>query len=128
MRREAKESLARWQAKEDEYNALVRSQTEASERARRREVDELKSIQDNKISSLKHQIREYERHIEDKNRAINGLKKQYEDLVNKFEEVFGQRAAEKNLDIKVPGWIPDTIATKNLFDVFLKNKVLEYCS
>jgi len=65
-----------------------------------------------------------ERHIEEKNKVINGLKSQYEDLVNRFEEVFSQRAAQKNLDIKIPGWIPDTIATKNVFDVFLKNKVL----
>lgn len=65
-----------------------------------------------------------ERHIEEKNKVINGLKAQYEDLVNRFEEVFSQRAAQKNLDIKIPGWIPDTIATKNVFDVFLKNKVL----
>ena len=56
------------------------------------------------------------------------MKAKYEELVNKFEEVFGQEAARKNLDIKVPGWIPDTISTKSLFDVFLKNKVLEYCS
>lgn len=55
---------------------------------------------------------------------INELKAQYETLVNKFEEIFSQRAAQKSLDIKIPGWIPDTIATKNLFDVFLKNKVL----
>lgn len=94
------------------------------ERARKREISELNNIQDNKINSLKHQIKEYERHIDDKNRVINGLKTQYEDLVNKFEEVFSQRAAQKNLDIKIPGWIPDTIATKNIFDVFLKNKVL----
>jgi predicted RNase H-like nuclease (RuvC/YqgF family) len=98
------------------------------ERARKREIEELKNIHENKISSLKHQIRELERHIEDKNRVINTLKSQYEDLSNKFEEVFSQRAAQKNLDIKIPGWIPDTLATKNLFDVFLKNKVLEYCS
>lgn len=55
---------------------------------------------------------------------LNKLKSQYEDLVNRFEEVFSQRAAQKNLDIKIPGWIPDTIATKSLFDVFLKTKVL----
>ena len=52
------------------------------------------------------------------------MKSQYEELVNKFEEVFGQQAAKKNLDIKVPGWIPDTLALKGLFDVFLKTKVL----
>lgn len=66
--------------------------------------------------------------MEEKNKLLNVLKTQYDDLVNKFEEVFSQRAAQKNLDIKVPGWIPDTIATKSLFDVFLKNKVIEYCS
>jgi hypothetical protein len=38
--------------------------------------------------------------------------------------VFAQEAARKNLDIKVPGWLPDTLALKSLFDVFLKNKVL----
>lgn len=66
--------------------------------------------------------------MEDKNRNINNLKSKYEELVNNFEKVFAQEAARKNLDIKVPGWMPDVLATKSLFDVFLKNKVLEYCS
>ncbi len=94
------------------------------EKARKREIEELQNIHNNKSNSYKHQIKELERHIEEKNKVINGLKSQYEDLVNRFEEVFSQRAAQKNLDIKIPGWIPDTIATKNVFDVFLKNKVL----
>ena len=124
MRRDAKESLARWQAKESEYNSLIKSQTDNMEKARKREIEELQNIHNNKINSYKHQIKELERHIEEKNKVINGLKSQYEDLVNRFEEVFSQRAAQKNLDVKIPGWIPDTIATKNVFDVFLKNKVL----
>lgn len=57
MRRDAKESLTRWQAKEDEYNALVKSQTESQEKARKREIEELKNIHDNKSNSYKHQIR-----------------------------------------------------------------------
>lgn len=65
-----------------------------------------------------------ERQVEDKNRTINGLKSKYEELVNNFEKVFAQEAARKNLDIKVPGWLPETLALKSLFDVFLKNKVL----
>jgi vacuolar-type H+-ATPase subunit I/STV1 len=124
LRRDAKESLARWQAKESEYNSLIKSQTDNMEKARKREIEELQNIHNNKINSYKHQIKELERHIEEKNKVINGLKSQYEDLVNRFEEVFSQRAAQKNLDVKIPGWIPDTIATKNVFDVFLKNKVL----
>jgi TolA-binding protein len=102
----------------------VKNQTESSERARKREIEELKNINENKINSLRHQIKELERHIEDKNTFIHNMKGQYEDLVNKFEEIFTQKAAQKNLDIKVPGWIPDTISTKNIFDVFIKNKVL----
>lgn len=47
-----------------------------------------------------------ERQVEDKNRTINGLKSKYEELVNNFEKVFAQEAARKNLDIKVPGWLP----------------------
>lgn len=107
---------------------MVKSQTNNQERARKRELEELRNIQENKSNSFKHEIRELQRHIEDKNKVINDLKGQYETLVNKFEEVFGQRAAQKNLDIKIPGWVPETLATKNLFDVFLKNKVLDYCS
>lgn len=58
LRREAKENLSRWQVKEDEYNALVKSQTESQERARKREIEELKHIHDNKSNSFRHQIRE----------------------------------------------------------------------
>ncbi len=98
------------------------------ERSRAKQVAELKNIHDNKISSMKHQLREKDREIEDKNRQLNELKQKYENLVTRFEEVFSQRAAQKNLDIKVPGWLPETLSTKDLFDVFLKNKVLQYCS
>lgn len=88
----------------------------------------MQSIHENKTRTLNHQIKELERQVEDKNRNINNLKSKYEELVNNFEKVFAQEAARKNLDIKVPGWMPDVLATKSLFDVFLKNKVLEYCS
>jgi hypothetical protein len=41
LRRDAKESLARWQAKESEYNSLIKSQTDNMEKARKREIEEL---------------------------------------------------------------------------------------
>lgn len=98
------------------------------ERTKKTQIEELQSIHENKTRTLNHQIKELERQVEDKNRNINNLKSKYEELVNNFEKVFAQEAARKNLDIKVPGWMPDVLATKSLFDVFLKNKVLEYCS
>lgn len=66
-------------------NRLIKEQIEAMERTKRNEVDELKSIHDNKIRTLKHQIKELERNIDDKNRNLQQLKAQYEELVNKFE-------------------------------------------
>ena len=123
-----RENAVRWDAKEKELNSLIKNQINDMERSRAKQVAELKNIHDNKISSMKHQLREKDREIEDKNRQLNELKQKYENLVTRFEEVFSQRAAQKNLDIKVPGWLPETLATKDLFDVFLKNKVLQYCS
>ena len=48
-------------------------------------------------------------------------------MVKETKRVLNDEAARKELDIKQPGWLPDTIATKGLFDVFLKNKVIEWC-
>lgn len=39
-----------------------------------------------------------------------------------------QEANKKNIDLKFPGATADLIATKNMFDVFLKTKVLDVCS
>ena len=39
-----------------------------------------------------------------------------------------QEANKKSIDLKFPGATADLIATKNMFDVFLKTKVLDYCS
>lgn len=39
-----------------------------------------------------------------------------------------QQANKKNIDLKFPGATADLIATKNMFDVFLKTKVLDICS
>jgi hypothetical protein len=101
-----RENAVRWDAKEKELNSLIKNQIQDMERNRKKQVDELNGIHDNKTNTMKHQLKEKEREIEDKTKQLNELKLKYEMLVNKFEEVFGQRAAQKNLDIKVPGWLP----------------------
>ena len=84
LRKEARDNFARWNAKENELNRLIREQIEGMENSKRNEIDELKGIHENKIRTLKHQIRELERQVEDKNRNLQSLKEQYEELVNKF--------------------------------------------
>ena len=58
LRKEARDNFARWNAKENELNRLIREQIEGMEKTKRNEIDELKGIHDNKIRTLKHQIRE----------------------------------------------------------------------
>lgn len=81
----------------------------------------------NIVAGLNVEIKDLKKQIEAKNALIDDLRKKYEELARKFEELFAQQANRKALDIKQPGWIPETIATKGLFDVFVKNKVIEYC-
>ena len=53
------------------------------ERTKKIEIDELKGIQDNKLRSLKHQIRELERLVEDKNKNLQHR------LTKAFDKSFG---------------------------------------
>ena len=39
-----------------------------------------------------------------------------------------QEANKKDISLKFPGATSELIATKNLFDAFIKTKVLEHCS
>lgn len=44
-----------------------------------------------------------------------------------MEVLSDQEANKKQLTLKFPGATSDLIATKNLFDVYLKTKVLDVC-
>lgn len=44
-----------------------------------------------------------------------------------IEVLTAQEANKKDLTIKFPGATADLLATKNVFDVFLKTKVLDVC-
>ena len=45
-----------------------------------------------------------------------------------MEVLTEQEANKKEMTLKYPGATADLIATKNLFDVFLKSRVLDVCS
>jgi hypothetical protein len=55
------------------------------EKNRNKQIDELNGIHTNKSNTMRHQLKEKEREIEDKNRQLIDLKQKYEVLVNKFE-------------------------------------------
>ena len=91
------------------------------------ELESHKNDSKNIIAGLHVEIKDLRKQIEAKNALIDDLRKKYDDLAKRFEELFAQQAGRKALDLKQPGWIPETIATKGLFDVFVKTKVLDYC-
>jgi hypothetical protein len=53
--------------------------------------------------------------------------KMYKKMTDEWKALTEQEANKKEVNIKFPGASSDLIATKNLFDVFLKTKVLDVC-
>lgn len=48
-------------------------------------------------------------------------------MTDEIQILTEQEANKKDITLKFPGATADLIATKNLFDVFLKTKVLDVC-
>ena len=53
--------------------------------------------------------------------------KMYKKMRDDFEELTNQEATRKDLTVKFPGATADLMACKNVFDVYLKTKVLDFC-
>lgn len=51
----------------------------------------------------------------------------YKKMRDELEVLTEQEANKKDLTLKFAGATADLIATKNLFDVYLKTKVLDVC-
>lgn len=48
-------------------------------------------------------------------------------MIDEIQLLTEQEANKKDITLKFPGATADLIATKNLFDVYLKTKVLDVC-
>jgi hypothetical protein len=48
-------------------------------------------------------------------------------MTDELQQITEQEATKKDITLKFPGATADLIATKNLFDVYLKTKVLDVC-
>lgn len=55
------------------------------------------------------------------------LLKTYKKMREQMEVLTEQESNKKDMTLKFPGATADLIATKNLFDIYLKTKVLNIC-
>ena len=62
-----------------------------------------------------------------KEKEIHDLMKSFKKMRSDLEVLTEQEANKKDMTLKFPGATSDLLATKNLFDVYLKTKVLDYC-
>lgn len=53
--------------------------------------------------------------------------KTYKKMREQMEALTEQESNKKDMTLKFPGATADLIATKNLFDIYLKTKVLNIC-
>lgn len=51
----------------------------------------------------------------------------YKKMTDEIQVLTQQQANKKDITLKYPGATADLIATKNVFDVYLKTKVLDIC-
>jgi hypothetical protein len=88
-------------------------------------LDSIKADHANAMKSEKLKISELEAHIKRRDNELDDLLKRYKKLEEGFYDLTNQEANKKELTLKFPGATADLIATKNLFDVFIKSKVLD---
>lgn len=77
-------------------------------------------LEANKQADLNEKLRRKETELDD-------LLKAYKKMREEMEVLTEQEANKKEMTLKFPGATADLIATKNLFDVFLKTRVLDVC-
>lgn len=77
-------------------------------------------LEANRQSDLNEKLRRKEKELDD-------LLRQYKKMRDEMEVLTEQEANKKELTLKYPGATADLIATKNLFDVYLKSRVLDIC-
>ena len=77
-------------------------------------------LEANKQADLNEKLRRKEGELDE-------LLKAYKKMRDDMEALTEQEANKKEMTLKFPGATADLIATKNLFDVFLKTRVLEVC-
>lgn len=73
-----------------------------------------------KIKDLQEKLRRKEIELEE-------LLRMYKKMTDEFQVLTEQEANRKEITLKYPGATADLVASKNLFDVFLKTKVLDVC-
>lgn len=62
-----------------------------------------------------------------KEAELEELLKRYQKMTEEIEVLTEQEANRKEMTIKYPGATAELVATKNLFDVYLKTKVIDVC-
>ena len=97
---------------EKTYQTSLESHRQESERA-------LKAGE-SKCSSL-------EAELKSKDDELVNLLKRYQKLAEEFQTLTKQEANKKSLTLKYAGANAEILASKNLFDVYLKKKVLQEC-
>ena len=77
-------------------------------------------LEANKIRDLQEKLMKKETELEE-------LLKMYRKMTEEIAVLTEQEANKKDITLKFPGATADLIASKNLFDIYLKTKVLDVC-
>ena len=127
LEKEIEELRVKLVKKDQKSNEMLQEQKQRLEASFAYTLENLKhdheaalKLEQSKLADANDKLRKKEKVLEDLLRA-------YKKLRDELEVLTDQEANKKDLTLKFPGATADLIATKNLFDVYLKTKVHDVC-
>lgn len=127
LEKEIEELRVKLVKKDQKSNEMLQEQKQRLEASFAYTLENLKhdheaalKLEQSKLADANDKLRKKEKELEDLLRA-------YKKMRDELEVLTDQEANKKDLTLKFPGATADLIATKNLFDVYLKTKVLDVC-
>lgn len=110
-----------------ESSNKVKEQKEVHERSYEEKIRYLREDFQTKITILQSNLSIAQNELRNKETELLELLKQYEKMRSEMVVISEQEAHKKNITLKFAGATADLIASKNMFDVFIKSKVLSSC-
>ena len=113
--------------KDQKNNEMLAEQKNRLESSFQYTLENLKSDHEGAIKLEQNKIADAHEKLKKKEKELDDLLRAYKKMREELEVLTEQEANKKDMTLKYAGATADLIATKNLFDVYLKTKVLDIC-
>ena len=127
LEKEIEELRVKLVKKDQKSNEMLQEQKQRLEGSFAYTLENLKHDHESAIKLEQSKLSDANEKLKKKEKELEDLLRAYKKMRDELEVLTEQEANKKDLTLKFAGATADLIATKNLFDVYLKTKVLDVC-